>query len=66
LADLWFQVLKADKVSVFDNFFNLGEHFLMATQLVSHIRSEFDVPIGVAHLFNMDNLAKQAMFIETT
>ena len=58
-------MLKADKVSAFDNVFNWGEHLLMATQLVSHIRSEIGVSIGVAHLFSMDNLAKQAMFIET-
>jgi len=43
----------------------LGGHSLMATQLVSRIRSELDVPIGVAHIFNMDNLAEQALFIET-
>jgi len=65
LAVLWCEVLKVEDVGAFDNFFDLGGHSLIATQLVSRIRKQFDVSIGVAHIFNLDNLAEQALFIDT-
>jgi len=65
LAVLWCEVLKVEEVGAFDNFFDLGGHSLIATQLVSRIRKQFDVSIGVAHIFNLDNLAEQALFIDT-
>lgn len=65
LAKLWCDVLKVEEVGAFDNFFDLGGHSLIATQLVSRIRKQFDVSIGVAHVFNLDNLAEQALFIDT-
>src|SRR5262249_1198864 len=38
LAEIWREVLKLERVGVYDNFFNLGGHSLIATQVVSRIR----------------------------
>lgn len=49
LAAIWSEVLKLDKVGVHDNFFELGGQSLMATQIVSRIRSLIggDVPLHI-------------------
>ncbi|WP_410771119.1 non-ribosomal peptide synthetase [Fontibacillus sp. BL9] len=49
LAAIWSEVLKLDKVGIHDNFFELGGQSLMATQIVSRIRSLIggDVPLHI-------------------
>jgi Phosphopantetheine attachment site/AMP-binding enzyme C-terminal domain len=38
LASLWAEALKLDKISIHDNFFDLGGDSLLATQVVSRVR----------------------------
>jgi FkbH-like protein len=51
LADLWAEVLGAEKVGVNDNFFELGGHSLMATQLLSRLREIFRVELPLRAIF---------------
>ncbi|HEY0558337.1 MAG TPA: amino acid adenylation domain-containing protein [Thermoanaerobaculia bacterium] len=51
LADCWCDVLQIEKVSIHDNFFDLGGHSLTATQLVSRIRDRFDLDLPLVRVF---------------
>ncbi|MDH6293544.1 condensation domain-containing protein, partial [Rhodococcus opacus] len=60
VAAVFGTVLGLDRVSVHDSFFDLGGNSLIATQLVSRIRSELDVPVAVRDLFESPTVAELA------
>jgi amino acid adenylation domain-containing protein len=60
LAGIWAQVLGADRVGIFDNFFHIGGHSLMATQLISRVRSAFQVELPLRCLFETPTVAEIA------
>ena len=45
LAGIWTDVLKVERVSVYDNFFDLGGHSLLATQVVASLEKELGLRI---------------------
>ena len=51
LADIVCQVLNIEKVGVFDNFFDLGGHSMLGTQVVSRIREQLDIELPLRALF---------------
>ena len=51
LARIWRELLHLDRVGVHDNFFELGGHSLLATQVISRIRKELGVEVGLKLLF---------------
>jgi amino acid adenylation domain-containing protein len=61
LANIWCQVLKLKQVSVCDNFFDLGGHSLVATQIVSQIRREFNVEIPLRAIFERPTIEGLAL-----
>jgi acyl carrier protein len=63
LADSWRSLLQIDRVSVHDNFFDLGGHSLSATQLVSRIRDEFGVELPLYRVFERPTLEHLALEI---
>jgi acyl carrier protein len=54
LAETWAEFLDLDleDVSVNDNFFDLGGHSLMATQVVSRVREIFQIEVPLKLLFS--------------
>ncbi|WP_449434133.1 amino acid adenylation domain-containing protein [Pseudomonas putida] len=56
LAGLWQQVLGCAQVGLGDNFFALGGHSLMATQLVSRARRQLGLDIPLRLLFDTRDL----------
>ncbi|MDV6286969.1 non-ribosomal peptide synthetase, partial [Rhodococcus jostii] len=60
VAAVFGTVLGLDRVSVHDSFFDLGGNSLIATQLVSRMRSELDVPVAVRDLFESPTVAELA------
>jgi amino acid adenylation domain-containing protein len=60
LAELWGEVLDVEKVGLQDNFFALGGHSLIATQLISRIRGKFGIELPLADLFEFPDIARFA------
>jgi surfactin family lipopeptide synthetase C len=64
LTQLWAEVLKLERVSCNDNFFDLGGHSLLITQLLSQVQARFQVDISLQALFNAPTVASLAQVID--
>jgi amino acid adenylation domain-containing protein len=64
LANIWKQLLMAEKIGLEDNFFEVGGHSLLITQLLSRVRSLFDVEISVRSFFEHSTIASLAGLID--
>ncbi|HEY6931525.1 MAG TPA: amino acid adenylation domain-containing protein, partial [Thermoanaerobaculia bacterium] len=61
LAGIWSQVLKIDRIGIHDNFFALGGHSVLGTQVLSRVREHFQVDLPLRALFERpttESLAK--------
>lgn len=63
IADLWAKTIGIEKVGVYDNFFDLGGHSLMATQIISRLRNMYNVEIPLRKLFEAPTVANLALVI---
>ena len=57
IAEIWSELLKADKLGIHDDFFECGGHSLLATRLVSRIRRAFDVELPLRAVFEGPTIA---------
>jgi len=64
VARIWSQVLGVEHIGVHDDFFEIGGHSLRATQIVSRIRSAFDVDIPLERLFECSTVSRLSAVIE--
>ncbi len=64
LALMLCALLSLDQVSVLDNFFMLGGHSLLGTQLIGQVRSAFGVDLALLTLFDAPTIADLAAEIE--
>jgi acyl carrier protein len=64
LAEAWSEVLGIERVGVLDNFFDLGGHSLMATQLINRLSPRFGIEIPLAELFDRPTVAALAELID--
>jgi amino acid adenylation domain-containing protein len=63
VADCWCNLLQLEKVSIHDNFFDLGGHSLTATQFVSRIRDEFGLELPLYRVFERPTIELLALEI---
>ncbi|MCP5099950.1 MAG: AMP-binding protein, partial [Chloroflexi bacterium] len=66
VADIWADVLNSPKVGIHDNFFDLGGHSLIATQIVSRIRQALQVELPIRTLFESQTVAELVKNLPTT
>ncbi len=60
IATLFSELLGHDRVGVDDSFFDLGGHSLVATKLVTAIRSECGVELGIRDVFELGTVGALA------
>ncbi len=51
VAQIWSEVLKVDRISTDENFFDLGGHSLLATQVISRLRESMKLEIALRTMF---------------
>ena len=64
LADIWQELLGVSEVGIYDDFFSLGGHSLLMTQLSSRLRETFDVDVPLHTLLEKPTIAALATEIE--
>ena len=60
VSKIFAEVLRRDRVSTDDNFFDLGGHSLLATQVVSRIREHFRIELPIRALFENPTIDRLA------
>jgi amino acid adenylation domain-containing protein len=65
LAAMLASLLDLDRVSIEDNFFLLGGHSLLGTQLIARIRDAFGVELSLRSLFDFPMISRLSEQIET-
>ncbi|HKH44662.1 MAG TPA: amino acid adenylation domain-containing protein [Thermoanaerobaculia bacterium] len=64
LAAIWSELLGVQRIGALDNFFHLGGHSLLTTQLVSRLRAEFELEVPLPSFFDDPTVAGLAQVIE--
>ncbi|HEV3048901.1 MAG TPA: amino acid adenylation domain-containing protein, partial [Longimicrobium sp.] len=64
LANLWAQLLGAERVGATDDFFMLGGHSLLATRLASRVRSDLRVELPIRAVFEHSTLGALAAEVD--
>jgi acyl carrier protein len=60
VAELWCKVLRINRVSLNDNFFDVGGHSMLVVRLHVALQQEFGTDIILAELFQRTTVAAQA------
>jgi acyl carrier protein len=63
VAEMWKEILRAERVGLNDNFFELGGHSLLATQFISRLRQELQIDFPLSSLFESPTVSKCALAI---
>ncbi|UAA40606.1 amino acid adenylation domain-containing protein [Paraneptunicella aestuarii] len=58
LCAIWQQVLNVPKVGIEDNFFALGGHSILASQLASQVRAQLSINLTMRQLFEYPTIAQ--------
>ncbi len=64
IATLFSELLGHDRVGVDDSFFDLGGHSLVATKLVTAIRSECAIELGIRDVFELGTVGALAQRVD--
>jgi phthiocerol/phenolphthiocerol synthesis type-I polyketide synthase E len=63
IARLWQSLLGFDAISIHDDFFDLGGHSLLLTQLVSRLHDEYQITLQLADIFDHRTIAQMAILV---
>ena len=65
MAKLWCEVLALKQVGLHDNFFLLGGHSLVATQLISRLEKFHGVEVTLREIFDSPTVAEMSKWLES-
>jgi amino acid adenylation domain-containing protein len=57
VADIWAEALNVERVGVFDNFFEMGGHSLLAAQIITDVRDAFRMNVPLRSIFEKPTVA---------
>ena len=63
IADTWTDVLNVPRVSIHDNFFDLGGHSLQATRVITRLREPTKLDLSIRAFFEHPTVAELALLI---
>ena len=63
LAHMWSELLGLKQVSIHDNFFDLGGHSLLLTQLASRMRNTMSVDVPLRSLFESPTIHEMGQLL---
>jgi acyl carrier protein len=63
LAGVWGELLNYEPIGINDNFFNLGGHSILVTQLVGRLRSLLPVDLPLRIIFDRPTIAELSDYI---
>jgi len=66
IAAIWREALRAEQVGLHDNFFDLGGHSLLMTQVYGKIRKAFDRDITMIELFKFPTVSAMAKYLSSS
>jgi acyl transferase domain-containing protein/acyl carrier protein len=64
IASIWSELLGIDQIGVEDNFFALGGHSLIGTQLILRLRKAFQVDLPLTMIFEASTIAELAVEVD--
>jgi len=64
LSNLWCDILKLDRVGIYDRFFELGGTSILAVRFVNIIQVELGESIPIISIFNSPSIAEYTMFLK--
>jgi amino acid adenylation domain-containing protein len=67
LSHIWTEILGIEKISVTDDFFEIGGHSLRAVKLANMIQESFGIEVSIGHIFqfrSIETMAQQLNFIQ--
>jgi tyrocidine synthetase-3 len=65
LVNIWEELLKRERVSIHDNFFDLGGHSLRAIRLVSLVKQQLSAELKLSEVFAQPSISGLASLITT-
>jgi len=64
LSNLWCDILKLDRVGIYDKFFELGGTSILAARFVNLIQAELGESIFIISIFKSPSIAEYTMFLK--
>ena len=64
LAEIWSEILNVEHIGIYDNFFALGGHSIMAIRVINRINQTFSVNLSVRNVFEDPTIAGLTLLIE--
>ncbi|KTC87247.1 amino acid adenylation domain-containing protein [Legionella drozanskii] len=64
LHSIWCSVMNLDDIGIYDNFFEIGGHSLVAMSIITQIQDQFKIDISMSLLFNHPTIHSLALEIE--
>jgi acyl transferase domain-containing protein/acyl carrier protein len=65
IALIWQEILRVKEIGIKDNFFQLGGDSLLATQLMSRLRSTFQIELPLRYFFEYPTIEAMAKAVQT-
>jgi amino acid adenylation domain-containing protein len=62
IADIWKELLHVENVGIYDNFFDVGGHSLLMTQVCGRLQKTFDKNISMVDMFKYPTISDLAKY----